>query len=423
MVEKHLEVLPASAVQTVVGADPLRWPDGSITSASIDTSIDWALSTFVTASAEARDLFRVAAAIYLADSRVSKPAVSLHRDLHVTVHVEGSDAWSDATRELVADLAHWLTGDHWTIDVTQSASRPTTTQIQRLPLDRVQLLSGGLDSLCGAVIGLRDDLHVRFVGARDYSNAVRHAQNVIREAIGARAVYSLEHVLLSTAAERLNHGPRSRALMYMALGVLYADSEGAGSVWVPENGFTSINPPLDPGRGGTLTTRSTHPMTFVMVNRLVRALDIQTMVTNPFASLTKGELVEVASAELASANWFESTRSSYSCGAGKGHLYGYPNLNCGLCVACVVRRGSFIRAGITDPTRYVVDVAEEAKKAWLIRDRGADLDSLRDVVDDGVDNELVLANGSWPSGTDFDEVLALVVRGVEELRAVPLPSA
>jgi 7-cyano-7-deazaguanine synthase in queuosine biosynthesis len=347
----------------------------------------------------------------------------LHRELEVTVHVEDPSNWTVLALDQLADLAHWLTGDHWSIRLVSSSISILAAQVQRYPVDRVQLLSGGLDSLCGAIIGIRDGVAIEFVGARDYSNAVGHAQNKIAEALDSIAAYRLERLLLSDGHRRKNHGPRSRALLFVALAVLYAANDGASEVWVPENGFTSINPPLDVGRGGTLTTRSTHPETFRRFNSLLREIGVDVAVVNPYSRITKGELVALAGEELLSDKWIAATSASYSCGRGNTQIFkADPNHNCGLCVACVVRRGSFIGGAIRDPTTYACDELSGSQLDRLVQARSADLFSIRDAVEGGIEDDAVLSSTIWPLGTDFDEVLSLVQRGLAELRAVALPT-
>ena len=404
------------------GSGPvLSWPDAlGAQDGDIKTTIDWSLSAYTSATVEARDFFRMAASAYIADVATSKPAVSLHRDLQLTVHIENSSRWDGDTIALVVDLLHWLTGDSWELTLVETTvSTGQTTAM--LPADRVQLLSGGLDSLCGAVIGLRDDAAVTFVGHRDAMNAVRHAQNLIRESIQGDAQYLTDEFYLREPSKRKNRGPRSRSLMFVALGALTASAASAADVWVPENGFTSINPPLDAGRGGALTTRSTHPYTFAMIRQLLGRLGIPISVTNPFQALTKGELVASATPELDSARWKPAVTASYSCAkGGTQRFHGDPNHNCGLCVACVVRRASFVGASVTDPSIYDSLRLTGDDLAGLYAERSRDIISIQRAVVDGISPELVLASGLWPIGTNYDEVLRLVDRGLKEVSAIDL---
>jgi hypothetical protein len=55
---------------------------------------------------------------------------------------------------------------------------------------------------------------------------------------------------------------------------------------------------------------------------------------------------------------------------------GDPNLNCGLCVACLVRRGTYIRAQQPDKTRYLVNEMTGSSRDELIRRRQDDIDGV-----------------------------------------------
>lgn len=416
----RIEVVPAG-VSAAGEALAFEWPRNDALSTNLASSLTWDLEDFAGAPSAARDLFRIAASAYIADTAVAKPGVSLHRNFELTVHVEDPSAWSDGPISALADFLHWLTGDSWSISLKHSVAKLPLAVSE--PAARVQLLSGGLDSLCGAVIGLRAKAaDVRFVGHRDASKAVRHAQNVIAAAIGDTP-YLRHELYIRDSKQRKNHGPRSRSLMFMALGVMTSATHSAPELWVPENGFTSINPPLDAGRGGSLTTRSTHPYTFHLLSTLLTSLHINIAVVNPFTALTKGELVAAALPELLVDRYRDAVTASFSCAKGGTQLHhGNSNHNCGLCVACVVRRAAFLGAEVDDPTPYDCELLTGENLAGLVKQRWRDVASLRDVFAYGIDEDAILTATVWPPDTDLDDVLQLVSRGLEELRRVPLPT-
>jgi hypothetical protein len=72
----------------------------------------------------------------------------------------------------------------------------------------------------------------------------------------------------------------------LSLGIAVASSIGTKSLIVPENGYTGINLPLRPNRGGALSTRSTHPETFRRVAEILPRLNVT--ISNPFEWMTKG---------------------------------------------------------------------------------------------------------------------------------------
>lgn len=99
---------------------------------------------------------------------------------------------------------------------------------------------------------------------------------------------------------------------------------------------------------------------------------------------------------------------------------GNPNYNCGLCVPCMVRRGTYIAAGERDGTKYLVNEMTGADRAALIARRRGDLDAIIYATGEAVDDAVIDAL-SWPPSYDLDAAAALVQRGLDELAAVPVP--
>ncbi|MFG3301536.1 hypothetical protein [Micromonospora chersina] len=325
---------------------------------------------------------------------------------------------------MTVDLLHWLTGDTWHLQLLL-AKAPAPRPPQKLPsADVVNLLSGGLDSLCGALLQIREPQSTLYVGHRDTSNAVRHAQHLVEQALHQRRAGTeyLRLALRPTTAVK-EPTPRTRSLLFMALGVAVAAGRRARRVVMPENGFTSINPPLEPSRGGPLTTRSTHPWTFHQLGNLLtelRLTDVEVM--NPYSAMTKGELVAAA---LRPRNSDDAALAAATLSCAKpnaGRLKGgNPNLNCGLCIACLVRRAAFIGGRRRDQTIYLMDVLPPESRTEFIRYRRHDIAAWQYACSAGFDEYRVLASGMWPSDTDFDAVMDICNRGLKELRRVPSP--
>jgi 7-cyano-7-deazaguanine synthase in queuosine biosynthesis len=418
----EFEVLPSGARQRGNG-EGLWWPVTSGDTADVKTDLLWHLSPYQSATPEARDLFRVIAAAFLADVRSVKPLVRLHREISLVVHVSRPTGIATSIESLV-DLLGWLTGDSWTIELVEASPvSMQSVQTEALHADRVQLLSGGLDSLCGAIVSLRDSRkQTVFVGHMDSSTAVRHAQGRVLDALAKHATYR-RHELTMDAGMRSNHGPRTRSLLFFSLALLVASAAGAREIVVPENGFTSINPPLDPSRSGPLTTRSTHPYTFYLFERVRRQVGLGDVhVTNPHSTLTKGQLVRLAMPELLAPAWMDATGSTLSCAKGDTQYFGGdPNRNCGLCIACLVRRASFLAARVADPTPYEVDMLTGTNRQALIERRRKDLAAAAEAASVGISDDSVLASGMWPPGTDFNLMFDLCRRGLKEIARVPLP--
>lgn len=419
-----IELVPEGAAGThPEAATVIEWPTTPGSTATMQADIGWDLAEIGEVGVTARDLLRVIACAYLADRTTRRSNLLLRRDLSIVVHVEKPDQWSQPALDVTADLLHWLTGDRWSIHIAAAEPphdhRETTTAPA---VNTVQLLSGGLDSFCGALLQMRHDDHVVYIGHRDQSKAVRHAQNLIEPAVRKSGADYLRWALRPTITVK-EPTPRTRSLLFIALGVAVADARGALRLIMPENGFTSINPPLEPSRGGPLTTRSTHPWTFHQLARLLAELRLTHVdVSNPFGSLTKGELLAVA-IQPGNTDDVAFAAQTLSCAKpNAGRLKGgNANLNCGWCIACLVRRGAFLASGIQDQTQYLVNVLPQESRQRFLHYRRHDIAAWRYATHAGLDEHRILGSGMWPPNTDFEAVTEICKRGLEELRLVPDP--
>jgi len=286
------------------------------------------------------------------------------------------------------------------------------------------LLSGGLDSFCGAVDRLPTAKTRLHVGHRDAATSVRHAQKQVRAWLtGQVKEFSWYSHELREAVGKVENTTRTRSLLFMTMAIAAATGCGADRVVVPENGFTSMSLPLVPSRGGALSTKSTHPHTFDQLNALVADAGIGVLVENPYIGLTKGEFLAKA-ASGAPGTFLDATKDTLSCAKLDSGRFakGSPNLNCGLCYACIVRRGAYLGAGLTDPTEYLLDRLTGDGRRALIEKRRDDIWAITysarqpaPTIDD------LIATASWPETTDLDAILDLVHRGRQELHNVPLP--
>ncbi len=208
----------------------------------------------------------------------------------------------------------------------------------------------------------------------------------------------------------------------MTMAVAAASGIGATRVLVPENGFTSINPPLEPSRAGVMTTRSTHPWTFHSLTELLATLGLTGIaVVNPHHDLTKGELLKQAMPADTETDQALAAATVSCAKPNPGRPPGgNPNTQCGVCIACLVRRAAFIAAGLPDQTEYAVKTWAKAPAEAVRHSRRHDIAAWRSATENGIARHRVLGSAAWPPGTDFDHVLDLVDRGLKELAHVPV---
>jgi len=240
----------------------------------------------------------------------------------------------------------FLTGDFWTL--TFEASN-LVVPIARRPLKRnadcVCLLSGGADSLVGAIdltVGGRSPLFVSHI-ARGSGDA----QSQFATRLGAidrhfKWSFSVKH------NSTLEQSTRARSIVFFAFAALAASAvpanlSGNVEIVVPENGLISLNVPLGPGRIGSLSTKTTHPVYMSGIQEIWDTLHINAKLAFPYSDKTKGEMFHKCADQKL---FVETVASSVSCGKYQRHGL----THCGECVPCLIRRAAFRTAQLNDTT-------------------------------------------------------------------------
>lgn len=406
----------------VDGYATLEWPSKPGHTMSVVSDLAWNLAPLQGVTREAADLVHIAAGAYMAD-RSTKRGVRFSRDIAIQVDVLAPDAWTDELLDTTADLLGWLTGDNWNLTVKAAPKVDFEDTFEIGGGSPVSLLSGGLDSYLGAIQLLKSGTTPTFVGHKDTATSIRGAQTAVGTwlAQSFAPAPSYTRLQLAQATRRREPSSRSRAFMFLSLGVAVANSTGSKSLIVPENGYTGINLPLRPNRGGALSTRSTHPETFRRVADILAGLKLELTISNPFEWMTKGEAMESVRDIHPPAGWEDAAVKTLSCSKLGGNWFaGSPNLNCGLCVPCMVRRATFVKANIVDTTQYLFQAIGGRNLKDLIAARRGDIEAVRYAIEAGVDVDTI-DSGTWPPDYDLDRAEDLVQRGLNELALLDLP--
>ncbi|MBI4534741.1 MAG: 7-cyano-7-deazaguanine synthase, partial [Ignavibacteriae bacterium] len=174
---------------------------------------------------------------------------------------------------------------------------------------------------------------------------------------------------------------------------------------VPENGFISLNVPLGPGRLGSLSTKTTHPVYMSAIQKIWDAVGIQARLLFPYRDSTKGELLQNCADHR---KLVSLVGSSTSCGKYQRH-----NLtHCGECTPCLVRRAAFLEAKLRDTTAkgYLRDKLSYSKS----KDVAAAAAAYLRYQDEGVRR---FAGGalSFASHSERGQYESVVARGMDEL--------
>ena len=408
------EVRPAESPAFKPGHAQIAWGDPGATGNGIRATADAWLTQLGPVSDRAIDLVRLAGAAYVAD-RLSRRGQGFTRTIDLHVQLCDPAPWLPVM-PMVEHILGWISGDEWHLGASrEDATRPATTIALADEADTVALLSGGLDSFSGALLRATPTL---FVSHSD-NPTVTAGQN---SAWGWLAENGLTgghlRVRFSESATKRENTTRTRALLFYALAIASADARGIASVEVPENGFTSLNLALGNDRGGVLSTRSTHPWTMHMFRALLDAVGLQVAIVNPYELCTKGELIAQASAGRA--DFGLGAARTLSCAKLDGRTYkgGNPNLNCGLCVACLTRRAGLLAAGVIDSTPYLATTLVGEPLQQLRTRRALDVTAVMSRIETRVDEFVLLENGPYPDAFDLTAGADLCRRGLSELAAL-----
>jgi Queuosine biosynthesis protein QueC len=371
------------------------------------------------------DFVRIAVAAYAADRSTPRSADGSNwsqRELDLTVPVSDTSRW-DPVADRLATLLGFLSGDAWTLNFV-GAKKPKET-IADAPVRpaRVVLLSGGADSAVGALVSrheLGDQPHslVSHFGATVLPSIQRSIVDEIgRLTPGPDQVHWV--VRFTRRSTQPNgttfsdeYSTRSRSLLFIALGLAVASVDQV-PLWIPENGFASLNPPLGPDRRGSLSTRTTHPFFLDGLQTLLSEAGAHAKLSNPFQDLTKGEMFRRAAEIIGTAPAANLLSQTLSC-AHTGHkAHGYPiRVGCGVCFGCLVRKAAFLASGLDDRSEYLP--RSDSKLSNYLADKSAER-PLELFLEDGVGAADVAAM-SLPSSYPARSALELCTRAMAELR-------
>lgn len=328
------------------------------------------------------DFLTIALAVTAADTFIRRADSDdgWTRQLTIQLPLHEPDRWLPLKKNLEIAL-HFLSGDIWDFKFSDGGLPPPTPhrrrdrfQLVRLKgLDCVCLFSGGLDSAIGAT-DLISQGRAPLLVSHAYKGDKTH-QDQIAQALKGR--YSRFTV---NADPHLYTGDtditmRTRSLNFLAFAAVGASAVQAASeqkevdLFVPENGFISLNAPLTPRRIGTLSTRTTHPHFIDSVQSIFKLAEIPGRIINPYQFMTKGQMVTNCHDRQLMEDIVDST---VSCSHWKRS-----NRQCGICVPCIIRRASLYAGNISENIKYSFDTVADVLNET---DRRDDLLALRIAV-------------------------------------------
>lgn len=363
----------------------------------------------LTPSIQEWDFATIASAVAATDKAIlrSESPDGWTRMIDLNVSLVAPTVWN-ARRSELENLLRFLTGDFWSLRFRSGGVKPP---IARKPQERdadcVCLLSGGIDSLVGAIDLTTNGKKPLFVS------------QVVRGDKGTQAKFASElrgsdyHFQWSFAVRHPGipeKSTRARSIVFFAFAALAASALQSSNkrpveIVVPENGFISLNVPLGPGRLGSLSTKTTHPVYMRGIQEIWDAVGIQARLVFPYGNRTKGELLTNCADHQ---KLVSLVGSSTSCSKFQRH-----NLtHCGECIPCLVRRAAFLEAKLHDTTvkGYLCDKLSHSES----KDVAAVVTAYLRYKDEGIRR---FAGGAlnFASHSERGQYENVVARGLEEL--------
>lgn len=307
-------------------------------------------------SARAWDFLTIALAAIVADAATLRRASpdGWTREISLDLALAEPQAWQPHLW-LLTNALNFLTTDIWEVRVTAKATVPfKASKATELPdADCVALLSGGLDSLVGGIDLVEAGQRPFFVSQTVRGDAAKQVDFARR--LGADLPrLQLNHSARTTGSPGPDEtSQRVRSIIFIAYAVLVATTIAGPDgnpidLYVNENGFISINPPLTPMRVGSLSTRTANPRFLDLLQQLLDAVELNVRLVNPYRLRTKGQMMVECSDQTLLA---ELGHVSTSCGRYQRYKYRH----CGRCLPCQVRRAAFLHWNRADNTTYVFD--------------------------------------------------------------------
>lgn len=377
------------------------------------------------------DFLNLSIAVYSADQLISRESygyLGWNRLIKIYLPVLDLHSWQRIQVDL-EEMLSFLSGDKWFIDFRERKPYNLMSKKPRIQVDQVALFSGGLDSYAGAINFLSDKKKVAFVGHhKSGPNELSHQKALIQSLGKSFSASNIEPFFFHVQPEKdIDKGytgetsQRARSILFIALGLAVANSFGQQiKLAVPENGLISLNIPLTKSRIGSLSTRTTHPYFFHLLNKCLEGVGISNKVLNPYNFFTKGEILEnCGNQSLLS----ETAKNTVSCSK-PGHYIRWfkgKNVHCGHCVPCIIRRAAMNKVGLDSGKEYEFDVKKAPPS--MGSSRGFDYNAFKSSLEriKGKEIRLIDIAQSGPLPGDVDELNNLkqvYLRGMNEVKTI-----
>jgi len=309
------------------------------------------------------DFLTIAMAVTAADTFIRREDSknSWARELELNIALYAPDKWTAVSSKLEKALG-FLTGDTWTLNFTSggmpSPSPKNSPKARKKRktlkgLNCVCLFSGGLDSAVGAIDLINGDGKKPLLVSHAYKGDAtkqNQVEKVLHDGEYSRFACNADPHIIFCLDGKVDITMRGRSFNFIAMALLglsaiqKVNGANLSNIFIPENGYISLNPPLSRRRIGSLSTRTTHPYFISQIQNILNEIGFNVELKNPYQTKTKGEMLQ----ECKDKNALEKALpSTVSCS--NWHRKG---IQCGRCVPCIIRRAAVFSSGFSTDTSY-----------------------------------------------------------------------
>ena len=264
---------------------------------------------------------------------------------------------------------------------------------------------------------MSENKNIAFVGHYGGGKGIIEYQNIVKSKLITEFKLNESQFFNFFAApiKGIEDSTRTRSFMFFAHAIILASTINENvKLYIPENGFISLNIPLTNTRLGSSSTRTTHPYYMELFQKLLNNLNIKVKLENPYQFRTKGEMIEKCRKPKFLKENIANTMSCSKPDQGRYNKEKSPS-HCGSCLPCVIRRASIEKAYGYDNSSYRIPDFDSGITA------PRDLKSYKIGILDYKSNKSNITfkiQESGPITSNLNEFENLYIRGINELSSL-----
>jgi len=329
-----------------------------------------------------KDLLEIAGYIYAADrmtKRGNPSQVEYHswsREFQFFIKVRDHKFWNKKSiAKNLSKLLTFVSGDlsyNFTfLEGGKDAGQGNIFDNENISLDKkentaIALFSGGLDSLSGALELLNTtDLNLILISHQSNNFMVTKIQKDIFNLLDKDFPGRLQRFpfTCSLHGERaVEETQRTRIFLYTVIAYSLMSLADEKSIYVFENGITSINFPKRQDMMNARSSRTTHPQTIYLLEQFFTSISSTPVkVSHPFFTFTKTDVFEKIK-KYGKLNYLNSTITcTKTFNVSKKES---PAVHCGECSQCIDRRFASFSSSVENyDVIYDTDILKDAMKS------------------------------------------------------------